>query len=247
MTTNEPYSVPLHTFIDANVLRGGLTTDVVLSLASAKLLRPRWSHRTLNEVRAHVPDAVADERIERRLAQAHSAFPRALVQGFEPRMGELPAHPGDQHILAATIHCGARVLLTQNLKDFWPQRDSIDVLPVDLSNFGRALLTRAPHQTFSALSRMVDRHVRSPRTLAEFVDKAVTIGELAPFARALNQALPAAERGRHPDLDRPVAPLSPAARLLAGLPPMSGALPPRPARGHARQASPHQPGHGRER
>ena len=43
----------------------------------------------------------------------------ALVSGFEPLIETLILpDPDDRHVLAAAIHGGAQVIVTQNLKDF---------------------------------------------------------------------------------------------------------------------------------
>jgi hypothetical protein len=48
-------------FLDANVLRGQLTTDVLLTLAHERLFTPKWSAEVLQEVKRNRPDGVTAE------------------------------------------------------------------------------------------------------------------------------------------------------------------------------------------
>jgi hypothetical protein len=45
---SRPVAEPRKAFLDANVLRGQLTTDTMLSLAHARLFEPHWSEQVLD-------------------------------------------------------------------------------------------------------------------------------------------------------------------------------------------------------
>jgi hypothetical protein len=70
---------PRKAFLDANVLRGQLTTDTLLSLAHARLFEPHWSEQVLDEVRRNRPDGVPEHSIDSRFAQMNKIFPAAMT------------------------------------------------------------------------------------------------------------------------------------------------------------------------
>ena len=51
-------------FLDANVIRGQLTNDILLSLAEQDLLNPRWSQTVLDEMRRNRPAGVSEQRLQ---------------------------------------------------------------------------------------------------------------------------------------------------------------------------------------
>src|SRR5918999_3348411 len=107
-------------FLDANVLRGHLQTDVLLTLADLGAFQPRWSAEVLDEVRRNRPGRLSEEAIDRRLRQMNLAFPRAMVTGYEYLEPQMQADAKDQHVLAAAVRSRSTVLVTENVKDFWP-------------------------------------------------------------------------------------------------------------------------------
>lgn len=110
---------------DANVLYPNVLRDTLVSLAGTGLFRAKWTARIHDEwinavLRNH------GGRIERaRLAKTRDlmdrAVPDCLVEGWDAleavAAGSLP-DPGDAHVLAAAIRCGASVIVTKNLKHF---------------------------------------------------------------------------------------------------------------------------------
>ena len=108
--------------LDANVLYAASVRDLLLRLAQADLLVPQWSDQVHNEWTTNLlrnrpdlrPDAVA-----RTQALMELAFPLANVHEYESHLPSvrLP-DPGDAHVLAAAIECGADVIVTFNTRDF---------------------------------------------------------------------------------------------------------------------------------
>jgi hypothetical protein len=45
-------------------------------------------------------------------------FPNALVDNYQPLVGQMRNHPKDRHVLAAALTCQADYLVTFNLRDF---------------------------------------------------------------------------------------------------------------------------------
>lgn len=109
-------------FLDANVLYPVLLRDVLLRLASHGVFRARWSGRVHDEWMTALsrdrPD-IPFERLARTRRLMDEHFQDALVSGYEDRIGSLALpDPNDRHVLAAAIHCGAKFIVTSNLRDF---------------------------------------------------------------------------------------------------------------------------------
>jgi len=109
-------------FIDACVLFPPLTRGIVLRLAEAGLMTPRWSPRVLDEwsiAAARDGFPLAEAAAVRMAAQMNTAFPDASVtpDPAVERTLDLP-DPADIHVLAGAIAAGAGVLLTFNMRDF---------------------------------------------------------------------------------------------------------------------------------
>ena len=107
--------------LDANVLVGSLTRNVLLHLGEAGFYRPRWSAKILREVKSALErQGKQDAYLDNLFAKMAIAFPEASVEDweiYEPVATALP-DKGDRHVLAAAIKCDAAVIVTENLKDF---------------------------------------------------------------------------------------------------------------------------------
>lgn len=110
--------------LDANVLYSAFLRDVLLRLAAAALYRPYWSDRIhaewMRNLLAHRPD-LSPETLARTRAGMDAFFPDALVAGadaLEERFTGVA--PEDRHVAAAALGAGARLIVTQNLRDFPP-------------------------------------------------------------------------------------------------------------------------------
>jgi predicted nucleic acid-binding protein len=178
-----------------------LTTDVVLSLAHARLLTPKWSAHVLEEVKRNRPEGVAAERIDARFARMNEVFPAAMTSGYEGLMPQMQADDKDRHVLAAAVHSRATVLVTENVKDFRPPPVGRDAIRVErTSDFLIRVLAESPDRVIAALESMVKRNRREPRTIPELIDKMASQPDLEGFAHRLNDAVPAEMRGSHPNL-----------------------------------------------
>jgi hypothetical protein len=109
-------------FLDASVLYPALLRDILMRLALHGLFRARWSARVQDEWIAALlrnrPDLLR-ARIERTRDMMNTHLQDALIEGYEHRIQSLALPDADdRHVLAAAIHCGARVIVTTNLRDF---------------------------------------------------------------------------------------------------------------------------------
>jgi len=108
--------------LDACVLHPAPVRDLLLESAGQGLYRGRWTD--------HIHDEWIASLLARRsdLSPAQLARTRALIDasvlegrvtGYEQLIeGLWLPDPGDRHVLAAAIRCGAGAIVTYNLKDF---------------------------------------------------------------------------------------------------------------------------------
>jgi predicted nucleic acid-binding protein len=188
---------PERAFLDANVIRGQQTTDILLSLADRDVFEPRWSEGVIDEMQRNKPDDLAQSDIDRRIRVMGRAFPEAMTsphpQGLEDQM---QADPKDKHVLAAAVHSNSDVLVTQNLKDFDPPSDGPHKMRVEnLSQFLNRKLEEDPERVQAGLQDMLQRYKRDPRTMSALIDTMASQQELSGFAQKLNTVVPADQRG----------------------------------------------------
>jgi predicted nucleic acid-binding protein len=113
----------LAALLDANVLHPPILCDLLLRLAEHDAFRPLWSVEILTETIESIlrrrPD-LERERLQRRMNAMNEAFPDAIVSGYERLITTMPEMGEDAHVLAAALHAGADVIVTDNVKDFPP-------------------------------------------------------------------------------------------------------------------------------
>ena len=235
-TTTPTPNAPERAFLDANVIRGQLTNDILLSLADHDVFDPRWSRQVLDEMRRNRPDGVSEERIDRRISQMNRAFPAAMTTGHESLEPQMPADDKDKHVLAAAVHSGSAVLVTDNLKDFHPQSSGPHAMRLNsLSGFLGRKLEEQPERVLSGLRDMLTRNRRDPRTMSQLIDKLASMKELRGFALRLDAAVPPEDRGTHDSL------VANRSRATQGLPSPTGAVTTRPDVDATRPAARHRP------
>jgi predicted nucleic acid-binding protein len=224
-------------FLDANVLRGHLQTDVLLSLADEGAFQPRWSAQVLDEVRRNRPPKLSEQAIDRRLSQMNTAFPQAMVSGYEHLEPAMQADPKDKHVLAAAVHSNSTVLVTENVNDFNPPTTGPHAMPVDkTSQFLNRLADDNPQRVIKALNTMISRTDREPNTLSALIDKMASQHDLKGFAHKLNSVVPPEHRGTHPNLTGP-SEKSASSVALDGLAPAAGAAQPPSTAPQARKST----------
>ncbi|ADB31519.1 hypothetical protein Kfla_2445 [Kribbella flavida DSM 17836] len=198
MTASEPLPPgrPERAFLDANVIRGQLTNDILLSMAARDVFEPRWSQQVLDEMRRNRPPGVPGDRIDKRITAMNRYFPRAMTSGHEGLALRMQADDKDKHVLAGAVHSGSEVLVTDNVKDFHPPSTGPDKMRVEkLSRFLNRKLEENPGRVQSALQDLVRRNQRDPRTMSALIDKMAGQPELRAFAQKLNSVVPPDQRG----------------------------------------------------
>lgn len=106
--------------LDADVLFPMILRDTLLRAGMAGLCRIHWTGRIQDEVERNLVGSygMASEKA-RGLRQAmESAFPDAMIEGWENIEAEMPNHPKDRHVAAAAATIAAPIIVTSNVKDF---------------------------------------------------------------------------------------------------------------------------------
>lgn len=181
--------------LDANVLYGNLSRDLLLSLANADLYHARWSSQITTEWTNHLarnrPDVAA--KIENVVALMHQAVPDCLVENYEHLIGSLTLPDmKDRHVLAAAIMGHADAIVTLNLKDF-PQEalDEYNIEVQHLDDFIVNQLEMRPIQALGAIKAMRERQ-RNPElsvaALIELIERR-EMPQTAQYLRARQQLL----------------------------------------------------------
>jgi len=142
-------------FYDANVLYPSGLRNFLMYLALTGIFRAHWSAEVHDEwirnLLKNRPDLTTD-KLDRTRQLMDKALPDALVTGYEHLIDsvELPDRD-DRHVLAAAIHCGARVIVTLNLGDFPAQAlDKFSIEAQHPDDFILALLENSPDRVTDA-------------------------------------------------------------------------------------------------
>lgn len=176
---------------DANVLYGQWLRDLIMNLAVAALIQPRWSDRIeqewLENLLAHRPD-LNPARVRRTAAAMNQVLPRAKVMPPVQGVNFTLPDPDDVHVLQTTLAAGAPFLLTFNLADF-PAKvcaaAGVEVLHPDA--FLLRLHADEPAGVTGAILNMQRQKVRPPISWVELA-QALEHAGLPQFSRLLLEA-----------------------------------------------------------
>ena len=114
------HSVRFTCVLDTNVIYPIETRDILFWFAFYDLFTIKWSSHVFTEWENVMKrKGITDEEIQKRIANANSAFPDAQVNNYEELIEklELP-DPDDRHVLAAAIKTNANIIVTNNIKVF---------------------------------------------------------------------------------------------------------------------------------
>jgi predicted nucleic acid-binding protein len=171
----DPFSI----VVDANVLAGALTRNIILSLAEAGFFRPYWSFRILDEFERYCAERTGSaENAKRQRGRIEAAFPEAIVTSLQTvEEGLSLPDPDDRHVLAAAIKAKAEVIVTENVRDF-PARElklhDIEILTLD--QFVADILDLAGPEAVAALRVMRERFKNPEITAEALILKVETLG-----------------------------------------------------------------------
>lgn len=163
------HSVKFTVLLDTNVIYPLISRDILFWFAHYDLYTPKWSEQIFEEwERVMLRKGIQTEEAERRIQKANSAFPDAMVHGYQSliRLFELPDE-GDRHVLAAAVKANAHLIVTNNVKDFPESYLRSFGLQVKMPDeFLTDLIDLNPDQALLAFHEMV-QNKKSPR-LDEF-------------------------------------------------------------------------------
>ena len=161
-------------FLDASVLYPALLRNILIRLAIDDLYRAFWSQHVQDEWtqalfrdRPDLPRAP----IERTRRMMEDSIDDAMVSGYEPLIETLTLPDADdRHVLAAAIHCGARVIVTANLRDFPNATLALnDIEARHPDGFILGLLTDSPDEVLGTMRRLRRGLSKPPLTEAELL------------------------------------------------------------------------------
>jgi predicted nucleic acid-binding protein len=166
---------------DANVLYGNTLRDLLIRIAMAGRIRARWSRGILDEMEdnlaANRPD-IPRETLARLRRLMNAAVRDSLVEGYEPLIEGLKLpDPGDRHVLAAAIKCGAQVIVTSNLKDF-PAQD-MAVWGIEAKSPDDFVLDQIDldHRiVWACVQQIADSRTNPPETVGDVLDALESAG-----------------------------------------------------------------------
>jgi len=106
--------------LDACVLVPASLRDTLLRCAERRMYLLRWSNEILDELRRTLVEKLgrSTEQVEHLLAELNQHFADSKVEGYDRLVALMTNDPGDRHVVAAAVKCGAEAIVTFNLKHF---------------------------------------------------------------------------------------------------------------------------------
>lgn len=157
---------------DANVLYPSTLRDLLIRVAQAGLVQAKWTDQILDEVfrnlKINRPD-LEEDRVDRTRELMNRAVRDCLVTGYEPLIDalELP-DPDDRHVLAAAVKARAQVIVTNNLKDFPPDKLAAwDIEAKAPDEFLIDQIDLSRDTVYGAVQRIADSWAKPPGTIAD--------------------------------------------------------------------------------
>lgn len=125
-------SVAFPILVDACVLIPIAKADLLLRMAMARQYRLLWSEEILAEVERNLTSqlGIPPEAARRRVTAMRRSFPDALVENYEGLIPAMTNEEKDRHVLAAAVYSNAKLIVTDNVRDFPP----LSVHPYDIDN-----------------------------------------------------------------------------------------------------------------
>jgi predicted nucleic acid-binding protein len=106
--------------LDTCVLAPMPVVDTLLRLAEEPAFyTPKWSAEILTELRRTLAGfEYTPVQIDRRINSMDTAFPDAMVRGFDELIPAMTNDNKDRHVLAAAVKCGAHAIVSDNKRHF---------------------------------------------------------------------------------------------------------------------------------
>ncbi len=177
--------------LDACVLFSATLRDTLLRAAAVRLYELYLTDTILEEVSRNVVrrGRMTEERAAHLVEAIRSAFPQALVTGFEHLVDQMTNDLKDRHVLAAAVAAGASIVVTHNVRDF-PEaamrQVNVEVRSPD--DFLIELFSRHPERMIWVIQRQAAALRAPPMTVEEILDRLMVPapGFAARIRRAIN-------------------------------------------------------------
>ena len=166
---------------DANVLYSAALRDLLMELGVGEVFEPRWTEEIHEEwirnVLKNNPN-LTSERLTRTKNMMNASIKNCLVTGYESIVPELELpDPGDRHVLAAAIRCGANLLVTFNLRDFPTENlRQYNIEPLHPDQFILRFLNFNFEGVCKAAQKQRIRLKNPPKTPDEYLQTLVELG-----------------------------------------------------------------------
>lgn len=179
-------------FLDTNVLYPVSLADTILRLGESEVVRPHWSVDVMEELQRNLATAIGEERARNRRLAMETAFPAAMVSGYEAMVDSMANDPKDRHVLAAAVHSDCEVIVTFDAAGFAPDvLNGHGLVAVHPDDFLLDQLDLYPQVVRHSLLRQSAATARPHLTLLELIEH---------FERTTLSGFAAELRRRWPDL-----------------------------------------------
>jgi predicted nucleic acid-binding protein len=159
---------------DACVLYPASIRDLLLQLATTKLVRAKWTERIHQEwienLLVNRPE-LSRELLER-TRERMNTLPDCLISGYEQLEAglELP-DADDRHVLAAAIHGGAQAIVTYNLVDFPDSElNKHNVIAIHPDEFVLDLVDLDSQAVLASVRRILQRLKNPPIAMTQYIE-----------------------------------------------------------------------------
>ena len=148
----------MRALLDANVLYPAILRSLLIDLSVMGVYQAYWTDEIHDEwirnLLLNRPDLDL-VKLQRTRELMDRALDTARITGYEALIPTLRLpDPNDRHVLAAALHGGAELIVTQNLKDFPADvLEPLGVQAVHPDRFVRELLTTQPEGVLEAIRR----------------------------------------------------------------------------------------------
>jgi predicted nucleic acid-binding protein len=162
--------------LDTCVLYPITLCDTLLRFAEDGFYRPHWSQEILDELLRNLvsQSGLSQAAAQRRVEHMTTAFPEALVEGYQRFVPVMPNDPKDRHVLAAAVRSGSQIIVTGNLKHF--PADILREFNIEAQSPDLFLLHQCnldPRAAAAILRRQAADKSRPPRRTAEVLTRLV--------------------------------------------------------------------------
>ena len=106
--------------------------------------------------------------VSKLLQQMKKIFPDVEGTGFEHLISKMTNDPKDRHIMALAIHEDASMIVTNNIKDFYPLVEGIEVISAD--DFLCGLLVNHPHEISDIIRIQLSNYRNPPISQKEILE-----------------------------------------------------------------------------